>query len=410
MLPGEEFWFERVFHALPTYQTVRSYVLPPRGDGSRWWLNPQVVSGILLAFIAVLLTLQFQHEARAAPRKIARRIRRIRQRHRDSAARQTRAPGRLRKAFTRLTLPPAMRVANDFVQAREMLEVRLDAMVGLTAIKAHLLALLDVLEMDERRRRTVPHYSSHRGCMHMVFLGNPGTGKTAVAQLIAHVLKEIGVLRKGQLVIAKKADLLGRYSNHVARNTRQIIEQAIGGVLFIDEAYSLLQGEADLGREVINVLVDMCYARREDLVVILAGYSSSMGELFEFNPGLASRFPHKFSFGNYSVEELRQIAQLMLQAAHFTLADAAAGDALTRLVAPIASEVPCGNARSVENRIAAAISTQSTRLRSLKGEAVIADEAGAGLFQLTAEDFDDARAICDRATAVLDSTSLVAPV
>ena len=137
--------------------------------------------------------------------------------------------------------------SSDFSGAREILEARLDQMVGLAGIKAHLTALLDTLEMDERRRSTMPEYLAPRGCMHMVFLGNPGTGKTAVAQLVACVLSEIGVLRKGHLVVAKKADLLGRYSNHGSRNTRAVVESALGGVLLLDEAYALLQGEVDLG-------------------------------------------------------------------------------------------------------------------------------------------------------------------
>ena len=133
-----------------------------------------------------------------------------------------------------------------------MLEARLASMVGLADIKAHLLALLDALEMDQRRCRSMPGFVSQRGCMHMTFVGSPGTGKTAVAQLVAVVLKEMGVLRSGHLVIARKDDLLGRYSNHVARNTRAVVESALGGVLLIDEAYSLLQGEAELGREVCS--------------------------------------------------------------------------------------------------------------------------------------------------------------
>ena len=162
----------------------------------------------------------------------------------------------------------------------------------------------------------------------MVFLGNPGTGKTAVAQLVACVLAEIGVLRKGHLVVAKKADLLGRYSNHVSRNTRAIVESAIGGVLLLDEAYALLQGEAELGREVLNVLVDLCYAHKDDLVVIPAG-THTMADLFEANPGLASRFPHKFAFDDYTVDELYSIANGMLVQASFVCADEEARNALS---------------------------------------------------------------------------------
>ncbi|EOD25190.1 hypothetical protein EMIHUDRAFT_55378, partial [Emiliania huxleyi CCMP1516] len=202
-----------------------------------------------------------------------------------------------------------------------VLESRLSTMVGLQSIKEHLYTLLDTLEMDQRRCAAMPEFVSQRSSMHMVFLGNPGTGKTAVAQLIAGVLNELGVLRRGHLVVAKKDDLLGRYSNHVARNTRAVVESALGGVLVIDEAYSLLQGEIELGREAINVLVDMCYAHRDDLVVVLAGYDRAMAELFDANAGLASRFPHKFAFPDYTPSELGEIAEIKLRASRFRLAD-----------------------------------------------------------------------------------------
>lgn len=137
----------------------------------------------------------------------------------------------------------------DFAIARTELEATLATMVGLANIKAHLTGLLDTFEMDERRAISNAAFVPQRGCMHMVFLGNPGTGKTAVAQLVASLLKELGLLCRGQLVVAKKADMLGRYSNHVARNTRSIVASAVGGVLLIDEAYSLVQASERGGAE-----------------------------------------------------------------------------------------------------------------------------------------------------------------
>jgi len=386
----------------------------PVSDGAEWWVDPQVYNLILLAMIAVLLVLRFGHEAKAAPRRVLRAVRGMRDRRRlirrSSVPHQT--GGRLR--FRR-------RPIADFESARAILEQRLASMVGLAGIKEHLLGLLDTLEMDQRRCSSMPGFVSRRGCMHMTFVGNPGTGKTAVAQLIATVLKDMGVLRGGHLVVARKDDLLGRYSNHVSRNTRRIIESALGGVLFIDEAYSLLQGEVDLGREILNILCDLSYAYKNELVVVLAGYTHAMADLFSANAGLASRFPHKFRFDDYSAAELLEIGRLMLDASGFALADEAAGEALARMVTPVVSEVPCGNARSVENRLGAAIFAQSRRLRDEQraADAQAADAKAADtkavtdpvppadskqLFELTAADLDQARAVCDKAGAVFDET------
>ena len=165
----------------------------------------------------------------------------------------------------------------------------------------------------------------------------------------------------------------------MARNTRAVVRSALGGVLMIDEAYSLLQGEAELGRECVNVLVDMCYAHKDEFVVILAGYTDMMADFLGANAGLDSRFPHKFGFSDYSVEELEEIAALMVGKAAFELADDGARDALRRMVAAIPHETPCGNARSVENRISAAIAAQSTRLSAEQDVAT-----GGRLFQLAA--------------------------
>lgn len=414
MLPGEEDWLvDRLYRSLPSLSTLRSLVRS--SDGTAWWADPQLANVVLLSVITLLIALRFASEGMpATPRRIVRGLRRLPLRRRRPSGNGLTLPrpqssaggGRLRAAGRQLRRTVAAargrRGRVDFDAARHVLSAHLDRMVGLARIKAHLWQLLDMLEMDERRCQSMPGFVSQRGCMHMVFLGSPGSGKTAVAQLVAGVLREIGVLRRGQLVVAKKADLLGRYSNHVAKNTRAMVQRALGGVLFIDEAYSLLQGEAELGREVLNVLVDLCYAHKDDLVVVLAGYADTMADLFEANAGLASRFPHKFFFDDYSEAELARIARLMLEQARFTLADGAAAEALERLVAPIAREVPCGNARSVENRIAAAIGAQSHRLRS--GAGTSTDDAPpteSSLFELTAADLDEACRVANRANAVL---------
>ena len=228
---------ERWAHAaLEAGRSAGERLSPPAGDGAAWWANPQVVNVILLAIITLLVALSFGAQAQSAPRRIAYGLRRFRDRQRHR--RSLRAPKQLFLGRRPILRGAARRLQSHgalHAEARSMMEARLDAMVGLVSIKRHLIALLDCLEMDERRRASMPSFTTQRGCMHMVFLGNPGTGKTAVAQLVACVLRELGVLRHGHLVVAKKADLLGRYSNHVSRNTRAMVESALGGVLFIDE-------------------------------------------------------------------------------------------------------------------------------------------------------------------------------
>ena len=449
MLPGEEFAVERWYSKLKAKlldtreSTTWSYLPGPSNDGSTWWTDPQTWSAIMLALMAVLLSIHIYANTnlitrcRSAPRSVVHSLRRIRERRRRHVLRAPRQPlfdiRRVGRSSQRGLKAIALGFGGDdggararerqsFANARSVLESRLSTMVGLQSIKEHLYTLLDTLEMDQRRCAAMPEFVSQRSSMHMVFLGNPGTGKTAVAQLIAGVLNELGVLRRGHLVVAKKDDLLGRYSNHVARNTRAVVESALGGVLVIDEAYSLLQGEIELGREAINVLVDMCYAHRDDLVVVLAGYDRAMAELFDANAGLASRFPHKFAFPDYTPSELGEIAEIKLRASRFRLADKHAASALARLVAPIATEVPCGNARSVENRIAGAISVQSTRLRHAAAAAAATAAAAAvapsatppiagrgradsldemSLFEMRADDFDEAARLAEKAAGVL---------
>ena len=246
--PGEHGQLERFIEWLPWSSLGR---MPPT-DGARWYADPQTVSNLFLAIIAVLMI--FQH----VDFFLHFRERRFGSLVRESPLHLRRRSRALVRGLRRRLPRRQPRQPIVFSRARATLEAKLSTMVGLDEVKAHLSNMLDTLEMDARRCAQMPGFVTQRGCMHMVFLGNPGTGKTAVANLVAVLLKEMGLLRRGHLVVAKKSDLLGRYSNHVARNTRAVIRSAIGGVLLIDEAYALLQGEVDLGRECLNVLVDMC--------------------------------------------------------------------------------------------------------------------------------------------------------
>ena len=148
----------------------------------------------------------------------------------------------------------------------------------------------------------------------MVFSGNPGTGKTTVARIMSRLLKEMGILSKGHLVEVERADLVGEYIGHTAQKTREHVKRALGGILFIDEAYSLARGgEKDFGKEAIDTLVKSMEDHREEFVLILAGYSLEMERFLRSNPGLPSRFPIHLTFPDFTIEELMEIADRMLK-------------------------------------------------------------------------------------------------
>ncbi len=190
---------------------------------------------------------------------------------------------------------------------------RLNALIGLQPVKEHVRRLQALVQYEVRSRRR----GIKRGeppSFHMVFTGNPGTGKTTVARLMGEIFREIGLLRRGHLVECKREDLVGEYLGHTEAKTREKIEQALDGILFIDEAYTLTEGgEQDFGRRVIDVLVPALENHRDRLVVIVAGYSDKMEEFFKANEGLRRRFPHKIHFPDYRPEELRQILIQMLR-------------------------------------------------------------------------------------------------
>jgi stage V sporulation protein K len=204
--------------------------------------------------------------------------------------------------------------------------------------------------------------------MHMIFKGNPGTGKTTVARVFGRMFREMGVLPKGHLIEAERADLVGEYIGHTAQKAREMLKKAMGGILFIDEAYSLARGgEKDFGKEAIDTLVKAMEDHKDELILILAGYRREMEFFLHTNPGLRSRFPIQIDFPDYEPDELRKIANLMLHQRQYKLSPGARKKLSDLLQAAIDEDDPhFGNARLVRNIIERAIRRQAVRLMGKK--------------------------------------------
>lgn len=188
----------------------------------------------------------------------------------------------------------------------------LDEMVGMEEVKETIFEIYALLQISRIRQEA--GLASTSQVYHMIFRGNPGTGKTTVARLIAKLFRTMGVLAKGHFIEVERADLVGEYIGHTAIKTRELIKRALGGVLFIDEAYSLTRGgEKDFGKEAIDALVKAQEDYKDQFILILAGYPDEMDLFMAMNPGLPSRFPIQLDFPDYSLDELLQIAELMLK-------------------------------------------------------------------------------------------------
>ena len=253
-------------------------------------------------------------------------------------------------------LPAAYTGALDAIRAE------INELVGLTPVKEYVFGLADNLQVQQRRAAAGLKTASLS--MHMIFTGNPGTGKTTIARLVARYLKAIGALKGGQLVEVTRADLVGRYTGHTAPLTNSVIESALGGVLFIDEAYSLYRGEQDsFGLEAIDTLVKGMEDHRDELVVILAGYTREMETFLTANSGLASRFPNRIEFPDYTAVELLQITQVLAKNKGYTLAEACTEPLLGYYTRWQESDArTAGNGRLARNTLEKAIFHQSRRL------------------------------------------------
>ncbi len=234
-------------------------------------------------------------------------------------------------------------------------------LVGLAPVKQRIRDIAALLVID--RLRLVVGLQAQAPSLHMCFTGNPGTGKTTVAMRMAQILHTLGYCRKGHLVAVTRNDLVGQYIGHTAPKTKEVLKKAMGGVLFIDEAYYLYrpENERDYGQESIEILLQVMENQRDDLVVILAGYKDRMDTFFQSNPGLSSRIAHHIEFPDYSAGELGQIAQRMLQQMKYRFGASTAA-VFDDYLALRLQQPHFANARSVRNALDRARLRQASRL------------------------------------------------
>ncbi|MDC8786118.1 CbbX protein [Roseateles koreensis] len=246
-------------------------------------------------------------------------------------------------------------------QIENVLQELDEELVGLASVKARIRDIAALLVIDKLRLNF--GLAAQAPGLHMCFTGNPGTGKTTVAQRMATILHRLGYVRKGHLVSVTRDDLVGQYIGHTAPKTREVIKKAMGGVLFIDEAYYLYrpENERDYGQEAIEILLQMMENHRDDLVVILAGYADRMDTFFQSNPGMRSRIAHHLEFPNYSGPELMQIAEQMLRAQNYRFGVGAAA-AFQRYLDLRLAQPQFANARSVRNALDRMRLRQASRL------------------------------------------------
>ncbi len=238
----------------------------------------------------------------------------------------------------------------------------LDKLVGLSGVKLMVREIRAFIEVQQRRAEF--HLSQESHMLHMVFQGAPGTGKTTVARLLGQLFEALGVLPKGHLVEVERADLVGEYIGHTAQKTREVIKKALGGVMFVDEAYALARGgEKDFGKEAIDTMVKAMEDYRGEFLLILAGYPQEMAQFLATNPGLLSRFPIHLEFPNYSPTELVAIARAMTVQYQYHLSQEAENALLTYMEEHARYwHTNAGNARMVRNVLERGIRRQAVRL------------------------------------------------
>ncbi|MBJ6363640.1 AAA family ATPase [Paenibacillus sp. GCM10012307] len=242
------------------------------------------------------------------------------------------------------------------------IQKELDHMVGLDNVKTLVYEIYALLQVTKLRAEAGLTGGSH--VYHMIFKGNPGTGKTTIARIVAKLFQKMGVLAKGHLIEVERADLVGEYIGHTAQKTRDLVKKALGGVLFVDEAYSLARGgEKDFGKEAIDTLVKSMEDHKNQFVLILAGYPLEIENFLLTNPGLPSRFPIQIEFPDYSVDQLIQIAELMAKEREYNLMPQTLFKLREHLMQERGASIYAfSNARYVRNVIERSIRFQAVRL------------------------------------------------
>ena len=249
------------------------------------------------------------------------------------------------------------------VENIEDLKAELNALIGLDGVKREVNNLINMVTVHKLRKEH--GLKSVDMSLHMVFSGNPGTGKTTIARLMARIYRSLGILSKGQLVEVDRSGLVAGYVGQTATKTMKVIESALGGVLFIDEAYSLnSKSENDFGLEAINTLLKAMEDHREDLVVIVAGYDGLMDQFIHSNPGLESRFNRYLHFDDYNVDEMMAILDLQLKKGQYVLEDAARDAVRSYIEDSNTSSIAFGNARGIRNIFEKLLVEQANRLSS----------------------------------------------
>ncbi len=286
-------------------------------------------------------------------------------------------------------------------RVHEVLEEMDREMIALTPVKRRIREIAALLVID--RLREEMGLGSQRPTLHMSFTGSPGTGKTTVALRMASILHRLGYIEKGHLVSVTRDDLVGQYVGHTAPKTKDVVKRALGGVLFIDEAYYLhrQENERDYGQEAVEVLLQVMESERQNLVVVMAGYRDRMEEFFQANPGMGSRVAHHIHFPDYDVDELLDIARMMVDRQGYAMSDDAVG-ALREYIELRVQRPRFAHGRSIRNAIERARMRQATRLfdssRKLTRTDLVRIEADdirqSSVFSDTAEEPD-----ADRSTA-----------